>query len=268
VIWDQVLGTIGRQNYPNLNFEYNFPARLWDKFNNYREHPAVDYKNFVCSFNGKPHVGRKLLAAAIKKFGYYHNDYVSKNFSHDVDTLTGHIEDYVGDNINFYSKFFIEPTSAEFFQTVNQFGESMRTGTHIRYNHERNIYILEKKLTESFIHIVSECMPTSYAPFVSEKCLYSIVTRGLFLCYAPPGWHEHLEKYYGFKKYAKLFDYTFDSTENPVVRLVELLTMIGKFSRLSTDDWRDLYLLEQDTIEYNYQHYFSNNYLRYIPRAY
>jgi hypothetical protein len=58
-----------------------------------------------------------------------------------------------------------------------------------------------------------------------------------------------------------LFDYRFDAIQNPVERLVELMTMISKFSVLSSDDWKDLYLLEQDTIEYNYDHYFSKDYL-------
>jgi hypothetical protein len=82
------------------------------------------------------------------------------------------------------------------------------------------------------------------------------------LSYAQPGWHTHLEKFYGFKKYTKLFDYRFDLIQNPVERLVELMTMISKFSTLSLDEWQDLYLLEQDAIEYNYDHYHSRAYQR------
>ena len=104
-------------------------------------------------------------------------------------------------------------------------------------------------------------MATSYYPFVTEKLLYSVVTRGLFLAYAQPGWHSHLEKYYGFKRYTKLFDYRFDDIQNPIERLVELITMISKFSCLSPAEWTDLYEIEQDTIEYNYNHYFSQQYL-------
>ena len=142
-----------------------------------------------------------------------------------------------------------------FFQSVNSFG-------HVQYNHKQNIYNLESKLTQSFLHIVSETMATSYYPFVTEKFLYSIVTRGLFLAYAQPGWHSHLEKYFGFRRYTKLFDYHFDTIKNPIKRLVELMSMISKFSNLSIADWHDLYLIEQDTIEYNYEHYFSGNYLK------
>ena len=121
---------------------------------------------------------------------------------------------------------------------------------------------LERKITESFLEIVSETMATSYQPFVTEKFLYSVVTRGLFVAYAQPGWHEHLERYYGFRKYDKIFDYGFDEIQNPVERLVDLMSMISKFSVLSRDDWRDLYEMEIDTIEYNHDHYFRKKYIK------
>jgi hypothetical protein len=94
--------------------------------------------------------------------------------------------------------------------------------------------------------------------------MYSVVTRGLFLSYAQPKWHDHLEKYYGFKTYKKLFDYKFDSISNPIERLVELMTMISKFSKLSFDELYDMYLIELDTINYNYDHFFSGDYIKYL----
>jgi hypothetical protein len=224
-------------------------------FFKYTTHPELNFKNFVCSFNGSEHVSRKLLVSILKKFDYYNHVYVSKNCSYTIDILDGHLGDYVIDNINFYRKFFVSIDSQSFFQSINSFG-------HVRFQHDQNIHSLETKLTESFLHIVSETLATSYVPFVTEKFLYSVVTRGLFLAYAQPGWHAHVEKYYGFKRYTKLFDYKFDTIQNPVERLVELMTMILKFSMLSSDEWKDLYLLEQDTIEYNYNNYFSKNYLK------
>ena len=195
----------------------------------------------------------------LEKFGYYDPAYCSKNFSYTTDTIDGHIEDYVLDQISLYRKFFISADSEDFFQTINSFG-------HVRFEHNKNIYNLEHKLTQSFLHIVSETMATSYYPFVTEKFLYSIVTRGLFLSYAQPGWHAHIEKYYGFKRYTQLFDYAFDSIENPIMRLIELMTMISKFQKLSNAELHDLYLIELDTIDYNYNHYFSGAYLTHLKQ--
>jgi hypothetical protein len=257
IVYHQILDSTVKIRYPNLEikFDLDFQNRAnLNSFHKYNTHPEINFKNFVCSFNGTAHVSRKLLVSILRRFNWFSPGYSSKNFSYSTDSVDGHISESVGDNESFYRKFFISDTSEEFFQTNYSFG-------HVRFNHKKNIYNLENKLTESFLHIVSETMATSYYPFVTEKFLYSIVTRGLFLAYAQPGWHDHVEKYYGFKRYTKLFDYRFDTIQNPVERLVELMSMISKFSVLSSDDWKDLYLLEQDTIEYNYDHYFSKDYL-------
>jgi hypothetical protein len=245
-----------KEIYTNLNFTFDH-FDLHAQLNDYNIHPTIDFKNFICSFNGSNHVGRKLLVAILERFGYFNSEYCSKNGVFSVDQLDGHIRDYVGNQDNFYRKFFIADNSELFFNTVTSFG-------YVKYAHKNNIYNLESKLTGSFLHLVSETMATSYVPFVTEKFLYSVVTRGLFLSYAQPGWHAHLEKYYGFKQYTKLFDYRFDSIQNPVERLVELMSMVSKFSRLSTNDWHNLYELELETIEYNYNHYFSQNYLTHL----
>jgi len=250
-------------NYPSLNFKFDLDATIkgnyFFDFFNYNTHPTLNYKNFICSFNGTAHVSRKLLVSILEKFKYYIPVYCSKNFLYTIDAIDGHINDYVPGQTSLYRNFFISADSEDFFQTVNSFG-------HVQFEHNKNIYNLENKLTESFLHIVSETVATSYVPFVTEKFLYSVVTRGLFLSYAQPGWHAHIEKYYGFKLYTKLFDYQFDSITNPVKRLVELMTMVGKFSKLTSFEWHDLYLLEQDAVEYNYDHYFSGNYLNELKK--
>lgn len=256
VTYHNILDSAVLTKYSNIDFV--FDAHLQHTLNflkmaEYNVHPSLEYTNFVCSFNGAPHVSRKLLVAILKKFGWFDPDFCSKNFCYSSDVIDGHVSDYVADQSQFYNKFFLND------ETFNQ---SLVTFGHVRFNHGSNIYNLEHKLTKSFLHLVSETMATSYQPFVTEKFLYSIVTRGLFLAYAQPGWHAHLEKYYGFRRYTKLFDYRFDSVQNPVERLVELVSMISKFSNLSTDDWQDLYLIEQETVEYNYDHYFSGDYLK------
>lgn len=262
----QILEPAVKQLYPNLNIHFAMSdstmRAVWNQLKHYHEHPELDYKNFVCSFNGSDHVSRQLLVAIMHRFGYFDHNYCSKNFVMTADRLDGHISDAVGHRDSFYRKFFMHDNPQDqFFDTIYSFGLE-------RYNHAHNIYNLEHKITQSFLHVVSETKGTSYAPFVTEKFLYSVVTRGLFLACAQPGWHDHVEKYYGFKKYTKLFDYHFDSITNPVERLIELMTMIGKFKHLSQDDWKSLYLLEQDTIEHNYDNYFSGQYLKRLQSFY
>ena len=145
----------------SINFSYKeslVGGKGWENLKSYNIHPELDYQNFICSFNGSNHVGRQLLASALNKFGYFNKDYCSKNFTHNGNEIDGHIANYV-ENTEFYNKFF--DCTDEFNQQINSFG-------HVRFEHDKNIYNLENKLTQSFLHIVSETMPTSYYPFVTE----------------------------------------------------------------------------------------------------
>jgi hypothetical protein len=247
-----------RDRYPNLNLR--FSAELHDKlalshFLDYREHPVNQFENFLCTFNGSPHVSRKLLVSILYNLGIFDTKFCSKNFKTTADIVDGHILDCVGDNSQLYRKFFLSNNIENFLQSEYSFD-------YQPYNHKKNIQTLEHRLTKSFVHLVSDTMATSFYPFYGEKFLYSVVTRGLFVSYSQPGWHSHLETYYGFKKYSKIFNYNFDEINNPVERLVELVSMLLKFKYLTPSDWNDLYNIESDTIEFNYDHYFSGRYLK------
>jgi hypothetical protein len=244
-------------NYPNLKFKFelsDFAIKNFKSFANYENSPAQRYEHFICSFNGIGHVSRQLLVAALHQRGWFNTAAASKNFTFSSEMIDGHIQSYVGDRDRFYRKFFIKADSEQFFQTVSGFG-------HERNRHDQNVHTLENILTSSFLNIVSESVATSSVPYITEKSLYSVVTKGLFLAYAQPGWHSCLEQQYGLKPYHNLFDYRFDSITNPVVRLIELLGMVSKFEKLSAADKHDLYQLEKDTIEYNYHYYFSGKML-------
>ena len=249
-----------RDQYPTLDFGFSLDIhkKVLDQFGDYKQHPTLSFENFLCSFNGSPHVSRQMLVSALQKFKLFDPAYCSKNFVITEDQISGHIANYVGEAERYYSKFLVSD-DPEFNKSIYSFG-------HDRFNHSSNIYTLEKQLTGSFLHLVSETMAEKYYPFYGEKFLYSVVTRGLFVAYGQPYWHHTLANCYGFRLYSKIFDYKFDSIENPVERLVELIGMIIRFRHLSRHDLGDLYQMESDTIEYNYDHYFSGNYLRYLEK--
>ncbi len=242
-----------RDTYPNLTlcFYYELQgSRGYESIMNYRKHPDKSFKHFLCSFNGSGHIGRLLLVSLLHKFGWFNLDTCSKNFTFTLDELDGHIHDLTGDQDRFYRKFFISDDTDKFGQTIHSFGRD-------RLSLHTNIYKLEDKIATSFVNIVGETVSTGYYPFFTDKAFHSIVSKGLFVTYGQPHWYEHFEKYFGFRMYSKIFDYTFDTIQNPIVRLLTLITMLAKFSRLSIFDWHDLYLMEKDTIDYNYDLYFS-----------
>lgn len=253
-----------KTRYPGINFYFDIAqigAFGWETMNRYNTHPEIKYETFISSFNGSGHVSRKLLVACLNKFGWFDPKYNSKNFIYSNDEIDGHIKDYVPYQESFYRKFFID-YSDDFHEQIYTLGPWNKVDKFKLYIVE----FLNTVTTRSFLHIVSETMATNYHPWVTEKALYGIITRGLFLAYAQPNYHAEFETHFGFKKYDKLFDYSFDKIRNPVERLLNLLSMICKFSKLSKTDWYDLYEMEKHTIEYNYDHYFSKDYLKFLKK--
>lgn len=253
-----------KQQYPNLKFRWCEDAELMLAFQGLVEHQPLDFKNFVCSFAGGAHATRKLLVAHLYQRGWFNSEYATKNFTYSVDELDGHIRDYVPDREQFYNKFFIKDSSQDFASQICTLSGYGNFHEQFRIDHAESLKVLQPVITSSFVHIVSETLASNNYPMITEKFLYSIVTRGLFVAYAPPTWHDHLSTWYGFKPYNKIFDYRFDQIVNPVERLLMLTDMLSKFEKLSTHDWHDLYEIEKDTIEFNYDRYFSKEYDHYF----
>jgi hypothetical protein len=243
--------------YPNLLFYDNTVYQIYNIVKNlqkYNIHPTVKFENFLVSFNGTPHVSRKLLVAALHKRGWFNVNYSTKNFRYSQNELDGHIGDIMEDKSAYYRTFFSLYDS--------DFNDSIHSIEYRRFDHLNNCEILSSRLTNSFVHLVSETMATANFPILSEKLFYSIVNRGLFVLYASPLSHEFVSSVMGFKKYEALFDYKFDQILNPIERLTELLSMLSKFCCLNTHEWNNLYEMERSNIEYNYNHFFSGDFIK------
>lgn len=257
IIYHQVLPSTVKSRYNNFQFIYDpeFQDQVVLKYLlPFEDSEKQTFENFVCSFNGNGHVSRQLLVAALHVRDWANPATVSKNFTSTPQAIDGHVQQYTGSRDRFYLKQFVNATSNEYLAIVNDLNNRER------YNHLPNCRRLSPLIKSSFVHIVSEAMGTSYVPFVTEKFLYSVVNRSIFIGYAQPRWHSWLTDVYGFKLYDKLFDYSFDTIENPVLRLVELLCMLSKFEHLSTFDKHDLYLMVEPQREFNYDHYKSGDY--------
>ena len=251
-----------KSNYKNLDLRFSFYAQHKMHFANLEkfklDYHYIDFKNFVCSFNGTEHLSRQFLVSALHKFKWFNPKYSTKNFKTFKDRIDGNISSFFDnqEQARFYQKFIL--TDDE------KFYDTEYSVKYNRFDHGYSVDALKDIGMNSFVQIVSEVMGTSYYPYVSEKFLFPVIYKSLWVSYAHPNWHSHLEKYYGFKRYDKIFDYRFDAIQNPVVRLIELLSMLAKFEKLSYLDWHDLYLIEQDTIEFNYDWYCSGNYLTFL----
>lgn len=252
-----------KEKYPNINFifdiglhsKYNFfdEFRTYEDFQPFKYRPSLRYNNFICSFNGSKSDGRIMLTSALNRFGYYNDTYCSKNFTFTLAEIENIISQSQTSKDRLMLLFFDQEQN-------NGIGNKINNFQYDRFNHECNFHMLRPKIFTSGLHLVSETVSHSYYPIITEKFLYSVITKGLFLAYAPPGWHAQLEKYFGFKKYNKVFDYGFDSIQDPVERLMQLLTMVSKYSFMSESDWLAIYQIERETLDFNYNHYYYGKY--------
>lgn len=256
------------KQYTNLTIE--FSAKLHDRFDlslhlgsakNVAPNPG-NFDNFVCSLNGFPHLSRQLLVSALNKFGWFNSKYSTKTFNLQYDYVVDLVKEYAPDNEQqFYVDQLLGNTKdSTFYAEIVNFYYNSRNNRV-----SDNIKMIAPRIQPSFVDIVAETIGTSYWPFVTEKFLEPIVTKNLWLTYGQPGHSKQVCDLYGFKQYS-LFDYSFDLISNPVKRLYHLLTMLKQYESLSSLDWHDLYLTEKDTVDYNYDHYFSGDYYKTLER--
>jgi len=220
LMWVNVVDERLAAKYPGLKFN---PAhfRFFKQLENKQcEFKSPTFKHFICSFNGSEHIGRRLLLNALNSYGYYNVESVTKNESYTQDGIDGYITEVAGEK---FVPFFINENEN------NKFESSINSIDYKRFDHCHNADVLSNIITLSFVHVVSETLPTCQYPFVTEKFLYSVINYGLFIAFAQPGWHKHIRDYYGFKLYDTIFDYSFDEQTNPVLRILELLAMLSKF---------------------------------------
>lgn len=243
-------------NYPNFDLVFDHD-RLYDTLfrdlKDYTQHPPVAIDKFMCSFNGSPHVSRQMLTSALARQGLFDPETCSKNGIFRSDNIDGHLAEYVDlDQVRYYRKW-LTSLDEDYNSTIYEFDRWELQ----RYEHRHNVNRLAPIITRCFINLVSESHAHSYQVYITEKFMFSVLTRGLFLTWGQPGWHHMLRDYFGFKLYDNIFDYTFDLEPNPVKRLHMLLSEVNRFRSLRPQDWQDLYDMTIDSIEYNYQHFMS-----------
>ena len=248
--------------YPNLNLKYEGPGGWFFRLLDYKTTDwNKSFDTFISTFNGSGGTGRNLLVAYLHKAKWFDPAYSSKNFSFTLEQLDGDLQKYLklkSTEERFYRKFFVSEDSREFYQTPYVFDYTPNL------HHEetiRNMQILLPKLNASCIQIVGESYSTTYHPWVTEKFLFPVVAKSIWITHGQPGWYQELDDW-GFRKFDQIFDYSFDNIQHPIERVVTMLSMLSKFSNLSKAEWHDIYELERETIEFNYDHYYSRDFMK------
>jgi hypothetical protein len=240
--------------YPTLNLKFDaelmIQGNCLDQLAEIAQHVVVEHRqflpktahgritNFLCCFNRSAHVSRQWAVSWLHHIGWFNDQYCSKHFS--IQQHFCHVHPDLKaqyQNKNFDQKFL------DSIITFNYNGSCT--------DHRLHFHGISNKIQQSFVHLVTETIAESYYPFPTEKFLYPILNKSLWVAYAQPGYYQFIEKYMGFKQY-QTFDYAFDQVRDPLIRLKTITDMLEPFSKLSRYDWHDIYLIEKDTIDHNF----------------
>ena len=116
-------------------------------------------------------------------------------------------------------------------------------------------------MSGSGLTLVSETMATSSVPFVTEKFLYPVLAARPWLAYAQPGWHAEISDLCGFKLYPDI-DYGFDSIQDPVLRLMSLISTVKDLISQWQYRWSEFHESCWAVTEWNQAWYLSGNYIQ------
>lgn len=257
------------QRYPNIKFRFD-PDFVNDYYlkdtYDLRELSKTDsnkLEKFLCCFNYNPHPGRLLLTSALFKMKLWDNDTCTKYFENNIDQMDGYIQSH---NVNerLYTKFILDRSSkgVEFYG--KQFQQSVFVDRDNRFMNYPNVKDI---INKSFISLISETIPTAYHPYVTEKFLFPIITSSIWISNAQPGYHKLIQDVYGFKLFEEIFDYSFDSIKDPILRMVTLLETVKKYQHLTIDEWEDIKEMVKEKLEFNRDHYFSGDYFKCLQKV-
>lgn len=251
-----------RSKYPNLAIigvagmmSLNSATSVVQDFHNYNYKFSNSIPtNYLCSISGSYSIGRALMCCGLEKTKLLTNGFFSKPFTIDIDQIDQFIIDQCGEDERYYRKFFINDDGIDFYQKEHTIGDYVKASYLMtnRVNYTTVMEQLSSAISSSFITLISESHPESYLPNISEKELYPSFNKKLFLVYGQPGWYKHVQATFGYKPYSKIFNHDFDLIENPVIRAAMIIWELNKYANLSKLDWHDLYLIEKDSIEFNY----------------
>jgi hypothetical protein len=253
--------------YPNLTLKFDAKLMIRQNhfvtFKNYATQlgntVASQRVNFLCCFNLSGHVGRIWLVSWLHELGWFDDNFCSKHFKIlDSQPLRELYSKYIG---NDYDTAIRQTAREHGSSKIIKFGNDSEM--HLR--HIDNLPVLEDKNKKSFVNLVSETMPTNVVPFPTEKFLYPIVYKTLWVAYAAPGYHAFVYEKLGFRKY-QCFDYSFDQETDPIERLGKITHMLTKFSKMLPAEWEQIYDQEKETIKFNFEHVASGAFIRQLEQ--
>ena len=118
-----------------------------------------------------------------------------------------------------------------------------------------------KELMESFIFLVTETCYFESKTHLTEKIFKPIVLRMPFILVGCAHNLKYLRSY-GFKTFGDFWDESYDTIEDPILRLQAITKILKDMSKLSTDEQQDMLANMQPILEHNYNLFNNPDFVR------
>ena len=120
-------------------------------------------------------------------------------------------------------------------------------------------------LMTSFLHVVTETCYWDNKTHLTEKIFKPVVARQPFVLLGCANNLKYLRSY-GFKTFDAWWDESYDSIEDPIQRLEAVVKIIDDICAMSNDDLTAMLRAMQHVLDYNYNRFYSREFVDYCWR--
>ena len=118
------------------------------------------------------------------------------------------------------------------------------------------------ELMTSFLHVVTETCYWDDKTHLTEKIFKPIVARQPFVLLGCANNLRYLRSY-GFKTFDAWWDESYDSIEDPILRLQAVVKIINDICSMSDEDLAAMLHAMQHVLDYNYNRFYSKEFIDY-----
>lgn len=115
-------------------------------------------------------------------------------------------------------------------------------------------------MMSSFVHVVSETQYFPHKQHLTEKIFKPIVAKQPFILAGSAHNLDYL-KSYGFKTFDAWWDESYDTIEDPVLRLQAIRKLLEKICAMSLDELTSILHEMEEVLDYNYNRFYSQDFL-------
>lgn len=128
------------------------------------------------------------------------------------------------------------------------------------HNHSFSVDPVTESM-ESFVHVVTETCFWEQKKHLTEKIFKPIVLKQPFILLGCVNNLSYLKEY-GFKTFDRWWDESYDSCQDPIERINQVVKIIEKLCQLSNSDLTNLLHEMEEVLEHNYNRFYSKEFVQ------